>query len=237
MRQIILDTETTGLEVDRGHRVIEIGCVEIIDRRKTGNVFHRYLQPDRAIDNAAVAVHGITSEFLATQPRFPAIAQEFMDFVAGAELIVHNASFDVGFLDAELARLTHIRGRRVRELCQVVDTLLLARQLHPGQRNSLDALCKRYDVDNSRREMHGALLDAHLLVDVYLAMTGGQRSLSLDDATSGSVVHTIVRVPRPVGELVVIRAAADELEAHEQALAAIDKASRGKTAWRTYAWQ
>jgi DNA polymerase-3 subunit epsilon len=237
MRQVILDTETTGLEVDRGHRVIEIGCVEIIDRRKTGRVFHRYLQPDRAIDNAAVAVHGITSEFLATQPRFPAIAQEFMDFVAGAELIVHNASFDVAFLDAELARLTHIRGKRVRELCQIVDTLLLARQMHPGQRNSLDALCKRYDVDNSRREMHGALLDAHLLVDVYLAMTGGQRSLSLDDAANGAVVHSIVRVSRPVGELVVIRAAADELEAHERTLAAIDKASRGKTAWRTYAWQ
>jgi DNA polymerase-3 subunit epsilon len=234
MRQVILDTETTGLEPEAGHRIIEIGCVEMLNRRKTGRTFHRYLRPDREIDRAATQVHGITNEFLAQQPRFGDVVEDLVEFLQGAELIIHNAAFDLAFLDAELKRLPG-RSRQVRDWCNVVDTLPLARQLHPGQRNSLDALCKRYGIDNSHRELHGALLDAQILLDVYLAMTGGQTALVLGDAAEihVSVSFEPVAVARPIGLLRIVRASEEELAAHESSLAAIDKASGGKTLWRT----
>jgi DNA polymerase-3 subunit epsilon len=233
MRQVILDTETTGLEPEQGHRVIEIGCVEIVNRRKTGRTFHRYLRPDREVDWGALQVHGITNEFLAQQPRFADIVDELIAFIGGAELIIHNAAFDVAFLDAELKRLPGPL-RQVSSLCNVLDTLPLARRMHPGQRNSLDALCKRYGVDNSRRELHGALLDAQILLDVYLAMTGGQTALILGEVEeSAADVVVDVSVAHIVrGALKVIRATADELMAHDRTLAALDKASGGKTVWR-----
>ncbi|GIX21248.1 MAG: hypothetical protein KatS3mg121_0031 [Gammaproteobacteria bacterium] len=180
-RQVVLDTETTGLAPEEGHRIIEIGCVELVDRRLTGRTFHQYLQPDRAIDPGAVEVHGLTDDFLADKPRFGDVAEAFLDFVTGAELIIHNAPFDVGFLDAELRRW-RADHPSIGELCRITDTLALARRLHPGQRNTLDALCKRYNVDNSERTLHGALLDAQILAEVYLAMTGGQASLALQGA-------------------------------------------------------
>lgn len=234
MRQIVLDTETTGLEPEQGHRIIEIGAVEVIKRRKTGRTFHRYLRPDREVDRGALQVHGITNEFLAQQPRFEEIVDEFLEFVTGAELIIHNAAFDVAFLNAELRRLPGAR-RQVPDLCRVLDTLTLARQMHPGQRNSLDALCKRYSVDNSRRELHGALLDAQILLDVYLAMTGGQTALILEEEVQQQVTVVVeqIKAVRPVGELRIIQASADELAAHERVLAALDKASGKKTVWRT----
>jgi len=232
VRQVILDTETTGLEPELGHRVIEIGCIEVVNRRRTGRVFHRYLCPDRDIDPGALQVHGITAEFLKGQPRFADVSREWLDFVSGAELVIHNAPFDVAFLDAELGRLPEPPGR-VGELCQVLDTLALARQLHPGQRNGLDALCKRYSVDNSQRDLHGALLDADLLLEVYLAMTGGQGALTLDEAGEATAAHAPARrAQRPRGTLVVVRATTEELEAHERRLLALDKASRGQTVWR-----
>lgn len=234
VRQIVLDTETTGLEPEQGHRIIEIGCVEMVERRLTGNNFHVYLQPDREIDAAAVEVHGITNEFLADKPRFTDIAADLLDYLRGAELVIHNAPFDVGFLDAELARL---EGQApIDAQCEVLDTLVMARKQHPGQRNSLDALCGRYDVDNSRRDKHGALLDAEILADVYLAMTGGQRALSLGtegemDDGSG---HRVQRraVDRSQIKLVVVRARDDELDAHEARLDAIEKSSGQAPVWR-----
>jgi DNA polymerase-3 subunit epsilon len=232
MRQIVLDTETTGLEWQQGHRVIEIGCVELVNRRPSGRHFHRYLQPDRKVDEGALAVHGITDEFLAGQPRFADIAAEFIDFVAGAELVIHNAAFDLAFLDAELARLAE-PSRRMSGLCGCIDTLLLARQMHPGQRNSLDALCKRYGVDNSGRDLHGALLDAKILSEVYLAMTGGQGALVLGEAEASTVATGARRRPRRAALLVpVIRATDVELELHERALAAVAKASGGRVVFR-----
>lgn len=184
MRQIVLDTETTGLEPDLGHRIIEIGCVELVNRRPTGRTFHHYLNPEREIEQGALEVHGITAEFLRDKPRFADIADELMDFISGAELVIHNAAFDVAFLDAELRRhaanVPAFAGRLVSAECRILDTLALARDMHPGQRNSLDALCKRYGIDNSHRELHGALLDARILADVYLAMTGGQVGLALE---------------------------------------------------------
>jgi DNA polymerase-3 subunit epsilon len=232
MRQIVLDTETTGLEPEQGHRIIEIGCVEMFNRRKTGRTFHRYLCPDRQVDRGAMQVHGLTNEFLAQQPRFAHIVDELLEFINGAELIIHNAAFDIAFLDAELKRLPVTR--QMAQLCSVLDTLPLARKMHPGQRNSLDALCKRYSVDNSRRELHGALLDAQILLDVYLAMTGGQTALILGEASESRSDLTIElgAIVRPRGELKVISASAEELAAHERALAAIDKSSGGKTLWR-----
>lgn len=234
MRQIVLDTETTGLEPEQGHRIIEIGCVELLDRRLTGNNFHVYLQPDREIDAAAVEVHGITNEFLADKPRFADIAADLLAYLRGAELVIHNAPFDVGFLDAELRRLEGLGV--VADHCAVLDTLLMARKKHPGQRNSLDALCGRYSVDNSRRDKHGALLDAEILADVYLAMTGGQRALSLDavDAPGGTRGgHAgMRRVDRDGVTLAVVRASDDELNAHEARLAEIDKAAGGAAVWR-----
>jgi DNA polymerase-3 subunit epsilon len=233
MRQIILDTETTGLEPEQGHRIIEIGCVEIVDRRKTGRTFHRYLCPDRAVDPGAAQVHGLTDEFLASQPRFGEVATELIEFIEGAELVIHNAPFDMAFLDAEFGRLPPPL-RRTAEMCKVLDTLQLARQMHPGQRNGLDALCKRYGVDNSHRELHGALLDAQILLDVYLAMTGGQAALRLSEETvetrSGALAEA--RSVRPAGILPVVPASDVELEAHERLLAMIDKASNGRTVWR-----
>lgn len=179
MRQIVLDTETTGLEVSQGHRIIEIGCIELVNRRVTGNHWHYYFNPDRAVDSGAFEVHGISNEFLQDKHRFAELAEEFHSYVAGAELVIHNAPFDIGFLDNELALLEPQAGS-LRESCGILDTLLLARQKHPGQKNNLDALCKRYGIDNSNRSLHGALLDARILADVYLAMTGGQTSLGLD---------------------------------------------------------
>jgi DNA polymerase-3 subunit epsilon len=233
MRQIILDTETTGLEPEQGHRIIEIGCVEIVRRRKTGRTFHRYIRPDREVDRGALQVHGITNEFLAQQPRFAEIADEFLEFVTGAELIIHNAAFDVAFLNAELRRLEGPR-RQVADLCGVLDTLPMARMMHPGQRNTLDALCKRYGVDNSHRELHGALLDAQILLDVYLAMTGGQTALVLGETQEEKISVVVERemAVRPVGELRIILASPDELAAHDRSLNAVDKASGKKTLWR-----
>ena len=179
MRQIVLDTETTGLEVSQGHRIIEIGCVELVNRRVTGNHWHYYFNPDREVDAGAYEVHGISNEFLQDKPRFAELADEFCEYVKGAELIIHNAAFDVGFLDYELGQ-PELEFAPLEQSCTVLDTLLLARQKHPGQKNNLDALCKRYDIDNSQRSLHGALLDARILADVYLAMTGGQTSLGLD---------------------------------------------------------
>ena len=232
MRQIVLDTETTGLEWSQGHRVIEIGCVELLDRRPCGRHFHRYLRPDRRIDAGALAVHGITNEFLSEQPRFADVAEEFLAFVTGAELVIHNATFDVGFVDAELARLGEPL-RRLTDTCAVVDTLALARRLHPGQRNSLDALCKRYGVDNSSRELHGALLDARILADVYLAMTGGQGALGLGTVESPSA-DTLAALTgaRIAFSIPVVRADAGELEAHDRALAGIASASGGRVLFR-----
>jgi DNA polymerase-3 subunit epsilon len=233
MRQVVLDTETTGLEPEQGHRIIEIGCVELINRRRTGRRFHRYLRPDRPIDRAAQHVHGITDEFLSQQPKFAEIVDELLEFISGAELVIHNAAFDIAFLDHELRRLPG-PARCMADLCTVIDTLPLARQMHPGQRNSLDALCKRYDVDNSHRELHGALLDAQIHLDVYLAMTGGQTALVLGEVTEihVSVSHEPAAAARPRGVLRVVRASDDELAAHERVLAAIDKMSGGKTVWR-----
>jgi DNA polymerase-3 subunit epsilon len=235
MRQIVLDTETTGLEPADGHRVIEIGCVEVIERQLTRGNFHRYLNPDRDIDAGAEAVHGISNAFLKDKPRFADIAEAFIDYVRGAELVIHNAAFDVGFLNHEL-RLWRADAPAIEDLCAVTDTLTLARTMHPGQRNSLDALCKRYDIDNSRRELHGALLDAEILADVYLAMTGGQVSLHLGGEVSergaGGARRTEVRrIPRERPPLTVVRAGAAELAAHAGRLAAIDKASGGTCLW------
>jgi len=233
MRQIVLDTETTGLEPSEGHRIVEIGCVELVDRRLTRNNFHQYLQPDREIDQGAVQVHGITNEFLRDKPRFGDIAENFLGYVGGAELIIHNAPFDVGFLNHELD-LWRKDTQPIGELCRITDTLVMARSLHPGQRNSLDALCKRYEVDNSQRDLHGALLDAEILADLYLAMSGGQVSLSLgtygrsetDGACAGPHRLSAQRPP-----LVVVRAGAEELAAHRTRLATINEASTGGCLW------
>ena len=239
MRQIVFDTETTGLEPELGHRIIEIGAIELVNRRRTGRQFHRYLCPDRTIDPGAVQVHGLTTEFLSGQPRFGDIFAELREFIADAELIIHNAPFDVAFMDTELALLVEkgVLEQQVttRDVCGVLDTLALARQMHPGQRNSLDALCKRYSIDNSHRDLHGALLDADLLLEVYLAMTGGQGALTLDDkATAAGVVRAVTRAVRPAGTLVVLRATVDERQAHETMLKLLDKKSGGKTAWRAF---
>jgi DNA polymerase-3 subunit epsilon len=234
MRQVILDTETTGLEPAQGHRIIEIGCVELFNRRPTGKTFQKYLNPERPIDAGAQAVHGLTSEFLADQPKFAEVADDLVAFIQGAELIIHNAPFDVGFLDHEFGRLPPPQTL-VTDLCTILDTLVLARQVHPGQRNSLDALCKRYAVDNSNRELHGALLDARILADVYLAMTGGQAALTLQaEATSEATTarRRASRKSRTAVEIPVFRANDEELAAHEAMLDRITKASKGKCLFR-----
>jgi DNA polymerase-3 subunit epsilon len=235
MRQIVLDTETTGLEPELGHRIIEIGCVEIVNRRVTGRTFHRYLNPERAIDEGAMAVHGIRRADLDDKPKFADISPELVEFIKDAELVIHNAAFDVAFLDSELTRLAG-DAPRVASLCRVLDTLALARSMHPGQRNNLDALCKRYEVDNSRRDLHGALLDAQILAEVYLVMTGGQVVLALSEsptpahaAVGGQPVRALVRTDVP---LVVVMPSEEEARAHEAMLAIIAKASGGRCLWQ-----
>src|SRR5690242_3408439 len=229
MRQIVLDTETTGLEPELGHRIIEIGCVEILNRRRTGRTFHQYLNPEREVEKGALEVHGITAEFLADKPRFADIAEDLMAFISGAELVIHNAAFDVAFLDYEFKRHAAVApqfdGRRIAAECRVLDTLALARDMHPGQRNNLDALCKRYEIDNSHRELHGALLDARILADVYLAMTGGQSALALTDAAAPTRAGEAARPARVLVRtgitLLVLPASDDEARAHESMLALI----------------
>ena len=232
-RQLVLDTETTGLDPAQGHRVIEIGCIELLNRRITGERFHTYLQPDRAIDADAVKVHGLTHDFLANQPRFADVAESFLEFVRGAELIIHNAPFDLGFLNHELQRCG--RGHvRLEDVCTVQDTLPLARQRHPGQRNSLDALCKRYGIDNSQRILHGALLDAEILADVYLAMTRQQDSLFAQDSDAATAGETAIRRAPRQGRvpLPVLRASAEERAAHTHYLDMLDKKSGGACVWK-----
>ena len=233
MRQVFLDTETTGLEPELGHRIIEIGGVELVNRRLTGRRLHYYLRPDREIDDGALEVHGITREFLQDKPRFADVRADILEFVSGAEVVIHNAPFDVAFLDSELARLGE-PGLRIESCCRIVDSLALARQLHPGQRNGLDALCRRYRIDNSARQLHGALLDAEILADVYLAMTGGQGMLELagsgETATDAGVSGSASRA-RKAGSIPVVRASPDELEAHADQLAHIDEKSGGQCLW------
>src|SRR5688572_7310873 len=231
MRQIVLDTETTGLEPAAGHRIIEIGCVELVNRRPTSNRFHRYINPEREVDRGALEVHGIENHFLATQPKFAEVAAELVEFVKGAELVIHNADFDVEFLNHELRRLPGM-PQEIRSYCGVLDTLALARRMHPGQRNSLDALAKRYNVDNSKRELHGALLDAQILAEIYLAMTGGQVSLSLEsEPAHASTASAVERALDRRGlTLVVIAASPEEARAHEAMLASMAK--RAQPIWR-----
>lgn len=228
MRQVVLDTETTGLDFRLGDRIIEIGCVELLNRKLTGQRFHRYINPEREVEAGAMAVHGLTNEFLQDKPRFGEIVAELLDFIHGAELIIHNAAFDIGFLDNELA--LQVKSP-VAQVCQgVVDTLKMARELHPGRRNSLDALCERYDIDNSGRTLHGALLDAELLAEVYLAMTRGQESLIMEiDAAATPGLQAGLSAERP--PLHVLRASADELAEHERVLAEIGKESKGNCLW------
>jgi DNA polymerase III subunit epsilon len=231
MRQIILDTETTGLEPAQGHRIIEIGAVELVNRRPTGRVFHEYLNPERAIDAGAEAVHGLSAAFLAGKPRFEAVSAAFVEFVQGAELIIHNAPFDVGFLDHEFGRLTP--QRLVADLCSVTDSLVLARRLHPGQRNTLDALCKRYGIDNTHREYHGALLDARLLADVYLAMTGGQTALGLAASQGAGIERTDRTRKKRLVAIPIVAPSDAELALHEAMLDRITKAAKGACLFRT----
>jgi DNA polymerase III subunit epsilon len=235
MRQIVLDTETTGLETSQGHRIIEIGCVELINRRLTGRHYHQYINPEREVDAGAQAVHGISNAMLEDKPVFARIADEFLQFVGGAELIIHNAAFDIGFINHELNLLRPGFGS-ITERCHVIDTLLMARAKHPGQKNNLDALCKRYGVDNSQRELHGALLDAEILADVYLLMTGGQTALSLGGNQSkseggGNQAEEIRRISPNRTPLPVITADVVELALHEQKLVAIAKASGNNCVW------
>jgi len=231
MRQIILDTETTGLEPERGHRIIEIGGVELVNRQFTGNDFHRYFNPGRESDGAALEVHGLTTEFLSDKPKFEDVAAELLDYLAGAELIIHNAAFDVAFLNYELDRC---QRRPVMECCAgVVDTLRMAKDLHPGKRNGLDALCERYQIDNSARTLHSALLDARLLAEVYLCMTRGQESLVMEvdlPATAAAVAEAAAAVGAL--DLVIVRATDDELAQHAALLEDIQRASKGACLWR-----
>jgi len=226
MRQIVLDTETTGLSPAKGHRIIEIGCLELVNRRLTGREFHRFLNPDRDIDEGAERVHGISRADLEDAPRFGDVADEFLAFIKDAELIIHNASFDVGFLEHELTLIDHAQAR-IAQHASVLDTLPLARELHPGQRNSLDALCKRYDVDATKRDVHGALIDSELLAKVYLAMTGGQTALSLDEepllAASADGAEELVRGTIQAENLIVVEPTADEAAAHDAILEKIRK--------------
>ncbi len=238
MRQIVLDTETTGLSTAQGHRIIEIGCLELVDRRLTGREFHRFLNPERDIDQGAEAVHGISREDLDTEPRFSDIADEFLAFIKDAQLIIHNATFDVGFLEHELKLMKH-KQPKIEDHATVLDTLPLAREMHPGQRNSLDALCKRYEVDASKRDVHGALIDSELLANVYLAMTGGQTALLLDEETGDGYVDPDVAghhahdgqdsEARPITDLPVIKATPEETAAHDAMLEKIRKS--GACVW------
>lgn len=236
-RQIVLDTETTGLEPSQGHRIIEIGCVELVNRRLTGKHYHQYIQPEREIDQGALEVHGISSDFLADKPVFAKVVDEFVEFIDGAELIIHNAPFDIGFMDHEF-KLAGYKVKKTVDICGVIDSLVLARKKHPGQKNNLDALCKRYAIDNSKRDLHGALLDAEILADVYLMMTGGQTSLHLssesesdDDTMRDAGQAGIIRLDKSRKRLPVIAASSQELEAHQALLATINKKSDGQCLW------
>ena len=237
MRQIVLDTETTGIDTRLGNRILEIGCVEVIDRRVTGNRYHQYINPDRESEEGALEVHGITTAFLADKPFFADIVEDFLNFIRGAELVIHNAPFDIGFLNHEL-NLLNQQNNHMENICTVLDTLVLARKMHPGQKNNLDALCKRYDIDNSQRDLHGALLDAEILAETYLAMTGGQTILSLDgnnDTNGSSNNESEVNKPRivsgEVGTLRVIRASNEEVLLHESRLEKIQEISDGSCVW------
>ncbi|HJX17727.1 MAG TPA: DNA polymerase III subunit epsilon [Acidiferrobacterales bacterium] len=238
-RQIILDTETTGLEPSQGHRIIEIGAVEMLNRRLTGNRFHQYLNPEREIDAGAIEVHGITNEMLVDKPKFADIAADFLAFVQGAELIIHNAPFDTGFINCEFRLLGETAPAvSIETVCTVLDTLKLARKLRPGQKNDLDSLCRHYNIDNAQRSLHGALLDAEILADVYLAMTGGQATLfqepgeAASDAKQSVSAHAIRRLGPNRPALVVIRASDEELAEHARMLDEIDKKSGGKCVWK-----
>jgi len=239
MRRIVLDTETTGLDPKQGHRIIEIGCVELVNRKLTNNNYHQYVNPEREIDAGAQEVHGISSEFLSDKPVIANVIEDFVNYIRGAELVIHNAPFDVGFLNHEFrlyAKATKSRPYVIEELCTVLDSLALARNMHPGQKNSLDALCKRYHIDNSSRTLHGALLDAEILADTYLAMTGGQGSLSLgassdESNSSTAIIQTKVSSDRP--KLKVIQANADELNAHQNRLNDLNKSSNGACVWNS----
>ena len=230
MRQVVLDTETTGLEWQKGNRVVEIGCVELVERRPTGRTFHSYLNPDREFEPGAQEVTGLTREFLADKPRFADVADEFLAFIHGAELIIHNAAFDIGFLDAELGRLEGLG--KIRERCAVEDTLLMARKRFPGQRNSLDALCKRLGVDNSHRQLHGALLDAQLLLDVYIALTSGQGEIGFASDTAAKAAQTVAVVARTADPSLRPRVQVDgeEAAAHAARLAGLQKKA-GRCLW------
>lgn len=233
-RQVILDTETTGMNqgggaIYLGHRIIEIGCVEVINRRLTGRHFHEYINPHQLIDEDAIKVHGITDEFVANKPSFQQIAQRFIEFIDGAEIVAHNANFDVSFMDHEFSLLQPL-GPKTADVCQIVDSLAVAKFLHPGQKNNLDALCKRYGIDNSRRELHGALLDAEILADVYLLMTGGQTKFNLSNEKAGQESGAIQRLSTQRPPLNVILAAENELTAHESRLDIVAKA--GACIWR-----
>lgn len=228
----MLDTETTGIDPQQGHRIIEIGCVEVVNRRLTGNHYHVYINPQREVEQEAIEVHGITNEFLADKPLFKDIMVDFVEFIRGSQLVIHNAPFDVGFMDHEFSSCPSHPLNTTSDICAVLDTLVLARQMHPGQKNNLDALCKRYGIDNSHRELHGALLDAEILADVYLIMTGGQTTLNLSgqqkDAKGGEVIQRLASDRKP---LKVIKASADELEQHEKRLDIVEKAG-GSCLWR-----
>ncbi len=233
MRQVVLDTETTGLEIQEGHRILEIGCVEIIDRKLTRRHYHQYINPKRDIDEGALEVHGITSQFLSDKPVFSDVWEAFLEFVNGSELVIHNAAFDVAFINHEM-RLLNPKLGEITEYCSVVDSLELARNKHPGQKNNLDALCKRYNVDNSQRELHGALLDAEILADVYLLLTGGQVTLGLgDEPQATSTKSGIARLDSDRPKLRVIKASVDEMAAHEDRLDALEKASENGAVWRS----
>lgn len=234
MRQIVLDTETTGLNARSGDRIIEIGCVEIVNRRLTGNNFHSYINPERDSEEGALAVHGLTTEFLSDKPRFAEIANELRDYVKDAEIIIHNAPFDLGFLDAEFDRLGF--PPFAKHVAMVTDTLVQAKEMHPGKRNSLDALCDRYGVSNAHRALHGALLDAELLAEVYLAMTRGQNSLTIDLAVpEASAASSEMVEAAPLADIIVLQASADELAEHEALLDRLDKEVKGTCVWRTAA--
>ena len=235
MRQIVLDTETTGLETSQDHRIIEIGCVEMVDRKLTGRHYHQYINPQRNVDEGAMEVHGITDQFLADKPLFETVAADFLEFIDGADLIIHNAPFDLGFINHEIAKLPS-SVEAIEQNCKIIDTLALARQKHPGQKNNLDALCKRYGVDNSQRDLHGALLDAEILADVYLLMTGGQVNLNINDqsATDAGEINQASTIRRLSGDrpaLRVIEANEHEVSRHLAKLDSIT-ASSGKCLWQ-----
>jgi len=232
MRQIVLDTETTGLEVEAGHRILEIGCVEIIGRKLTRRHYHQYINPERESDDGALEVHGITSQFLKDKPVFADVWNNFLEFVDGSQLIIHNAAFDIGFLNHEMRLLDSSLGM-LTDYCTVIDSLALAKSKHPGQKNNLNALCKRYSVDNSQRQLHGALLDAEILADVYLLLTGGQATLGLgEDLDKRKELRVNIQLDKDRAPLKVMKATFEELRAHERKLDHLDEISSEGAVWR-----